>query len=104
MDFDEIKPHEYSNLKSYMAMEPQGKGYLEGYAKALSDVMWGMTGDSPCNKSYDPMLVQDGYMYSYTFDMKDGGRRHKLSDYKDFGEIKETLLYEALDWIIDDTE
>lgn len=76
--------------------------FIEGYAMACADLMYKMAGDSPCSKSYDPMTIEGGAMHSYAFDMKDGGRHHQISDYKDVGEILHTLLDEALDWIKDD--
>lgn len=99
--YKEIEPWEYAGLKSYVAHEPQVKGYLEGYAAALADVMYRMTGESSCGKSYDPMKVKDGFMFSYAFDMKDGGRKHPLSDYDTIGDIQETLISETLDWVKD---
>jgi hypothetical protein len=99
--FKDIYPYEYSGLRSYTAAEPQVKGYIEGYAAALADVMRYYTSDSSCGKHYDPMQISNGIMHSYAFDMKDGGRHHPLSDYKDVGDIKQTLLKEAVEWIDD---
>ena len=73
---------------------------LEGYALALTDMMYRLDGDSPCSKPYDPMRIEHPRLaHSYAFDMKDGGRHHDLSDYKDLGEIMDTLLQEAVDWV-----
>lgn len=95
-------PHEYKTQPSgFLLNDDRLKGFVEGYAYALQDIMFHLTGDNSCGKQYDPMLVRD-MMYSYAFDMKDGGRHHPISDYKDIGEITETLLTEALDWIKED--
>lgn len=73
--------------------------YLEGYAAALQDALFELTGDNGCSKSYDPMTCEAQKMHSYAFDMKDGGRHHDVKDYKDIEEIKETLLNEAISQI-----
>ena len=76
---------------------------LEGYALALTDMMYRMDGDSPCSKSYDPMWIEHPQLaHSYAFNMKDGGRHHDLSDYRDIGEIMDVLLEEAIDWVKND--
>ena len=77
--------------------------HIEGYAQALTDLMYNLTGDNPCNKSYDPMQIdlERQIMHSYAFDMKDGGRYHDISDYESITEIKETLLKEAVEWFND---
>jgi hypothetical protein len=69
--------------------------FLEGYAAALQDLEYRLTGDNSCSKSYDPMKCEDEIMHSYAFNMKDGGRHHLVKDYKDFEEIKTTLLEET---------
>jgi len=33
------------------------KGYVEGYAQALSDMMSKLSGETPSSKSYDPLTV-----------------------------------------------
>ena len=102
MTSNEIYPHEYDDLDVSTLTDPQVKGYVEGYAAALSDLMRVLTGDSPCGKIYDPMQVEGLVMHSYAFDMKDGGRHHNASDYKDLGDIKTSLLDDASDWIRQD--
>ena len=92
-------PYQYKHLKSHFLMDNQVKGFVEGYAMALCDIMYKLTGDTPSAKSYDPMFVRGGKMHSYAFDMKDGGRHHPIEDYEDVGEITECLLEETLDWI-----
>ena len=73
---------------------------IEGYALGLAHMMYRLDGDSPCGKSYDPMRIEHPHLaHSYAFDMKDGGRHHDLSDYKDIGEIMDVLLEEAIDWV-----
>ena len=73
------------------------KNYLKGYAEALQDMMRRLTGEDTCGKSYDPIDFSDGFIHSYAFDMKDGGRHHPLSDYKDLDDISDTLLNEAVE-------
>lgn len=70
--------------------------FIEGYAMALSDVIYHLTGESICGKSYDPMLIEGNTAHSYAFDMKDGGRHHDLSKYKNVGDILQTLLDETI--------
>lgn len=69
--------------------------FLEGYAAALQDVEYRLTGDNGCSKSYDPMKCEEEIMHSYAFNMKDGGRHHPVKDYKDIEEIKTVLLEET---------
>ena len=73
--------------------------FIEGYATALADIMRKLSGESPCSKSYDPMMIEGMTAHSYAFDMKDGGRHHDLSLYEDVGEIMDTLLKEAVEWV-----
>jgi hypothetical protein len=70
--------------------------YLEGYAAALQDILYELTGDNGCSKHYDPMTCESTVMHSYAFNMKDGGRHHNVKDYKNFQDIKDTLLWEAI--------
>jgi len=78
-----------------MWMTLEDAKYIEGYAAALVDLNFEITGEYPMGKSYDPMTVDGNTMHSYVFDMKDGGRHHPARDYKDLEEIKEVLLKEA---------
>lgn len=73
--------------------------FIEGYAKALDDMMLAMTGDSPSAKSYDPMTIEGAVMHSYAFNMKDGGRHHPVTDYASVSEICGLLCDEAVDWV-----
>lgn len=75
------------------------KWYLKGYACALQQAMYELTGDNTCSKSYDPISFGDGYIASYAFDLKNGGRRHELSDFVDSGEIETLMLNQACEWI-----
>lgn len=75
------------------------KEYLKGYATALQDIMYKLTGDNTCGKSYDPIDFSEGKIHSYAFDLKDGGRHHPLKDYKDIEEICTYMLKEAHDYI-----
>ena len=73
----------------------QQKDFLSGYTNALQDLMFELTGENHCAKIYDPISFSDGFFHSYAFDMKDGGRHHPLSDYKDVDEIKDIMLKEV---------
>lgn len=77
---------------------PEQARFIEGYAAALDDVHTKLTGCALSAKSCDPMTVEleTGFMHSYAFNMKDGGRHHPLKDYKDIDEIKAVLLEETL--------
>jgi hypothetical protein len=70
--------------------------YIEGYAAALLDVLFELTGDNLCSKCYDPMTCEESVMHSYAFDMKDGSRHHDVKDYEDVEEIKRILLWETI--------
>lgn len=72
------------------------RGYVEGYAKALTDVQYDITGDTFNSKSYDPMKVDDIYLHSYAFNLKDGGRHHPIKDYESVEEICKLMLDEIL--------
>lgn len=75
---------------------------IEGYALALTDMMYRLGGDNPCSKSYDPFYVEHPHLaHSYAFDM-DGGRHHDLSGYKNIGEIMDVILEEAIDWVLEE--
>jgi hypothetical protein len=84
-------PQELVNERQY--------GFIEGYAAACEDIRRELTGDGGSGKSYDPMHIVDGVMHSYAFNMKDGGRRHPLSDYAELHDVLKCLLAEALEWI-----
>jgi len=73
--------------------------YIKGYAMAIQDVMVVLTGENSCAKSYDPLQVDDVYLHSYAFNLKDGGRHHPLSDYKSIQEITDLMLDEGINWI-----
>lgn len=49
----------------------QERWYLKGYADALQRIMYELTGDNTCSKSYDPISFGDGYIASYAFDLVD---------------------------------
>lgn len=74
-------------------------GYVEGYAKALNDVMHDLSGDPHIAKSCDPVRIEGDYIYSYAFDMKDGNLKHPLSDYYDVDEITSVIFKEAITFI-----
>ena len=99
------KPYEYNprEVRDDTKLNEQTALILEGYAMALTSIMWRLTGDTPCNKGYDPLSVEnETTAWSYAFSMKDGGREHDLTDYKDVGEMMDVLLSEALEWIQED--
>lgn len=99
------KPYEYSpyEVRDDTKLNEQTALILEGYAMALASIMWRLTGDTPCNKGYDPLSVEnETTAWSYAFSMKDGGREHDLTDYIDVGEMMDVLLSEALEWIQDE--
>ena len=75
------------------------KWYLKGYACALQRTMYELTGDNTCSKSYDPISFGDGYIASYAFDLKNGGRRHELSEFANIGEMEMLMLNQACEWI-----
>ena len=77
----------------------QEKWYLKGYADALQQTMYELTGDNTCDKSYDPISFGDGYIASYAFRFKNCGRRHELSEFADSGEIETLMLNQACEWI-----
>jgi hypothetical protein len=82
-------------------MNDDEKRFIEGYAKALQDVMYKLTGDNSCAKSYDPCEIDSDTIHSYAFNLKDGGRHHPLSDYKNGEEIRSIMLAECIEWIKD---
>ena len=75
------------------------QAYLTGYAEALQKLMIELTGDNSCGKSYDPIAFSDSTIHSYAFNLKDGGRRHPLSDYESVEEIARLMAKEAKEWI-----
>ena len=81
------------------ALTVEQANYIKGYANALQDLMRELTGRDTCAKSYDPFLYEEGddQFHSYAFNMKDGGRHHDLSDYKDVEEITEIMLAESVE-------
>ena len=70
--------------------------HLEGYAAALQDLLFKVTGENYCSKIYDPMTCEPTVMHSYAFDMKDGGRHHYVKDYRSIEEIKDILMDETI--------
>lgn len=77
---------------------------VEGYAFACADLMTRLSGDSPCGKSYDPLVISGSTAHSYAFELKDGGRHHDLTLFKNVGEIMDCLADEAVAWIKADPE
>ena len=99
---DYEKPYDYNSheIKLLKGVDPKVALMIEGYALACADIMYKLTGESPCAKTYDPMRIEGVIAYSYAFNLKDGGRHHDLRDYKDVGEILGYILQETVDWII----
>lgn len=79
-----------------LKLTPEQRQFVEGYATALQDIKYRLTGSDDCSKSYDPMTCEETVMHSYAFDMKDGGRHHPTRDYRDVEEILSTLLEETV--------
>jgi len=70
--------------------------YLEGYAAALQDMQFRLTGDNWCYKPYDPMTCDAKVMHSYAFNLKTGGRHHEVREFQNLEEIKNCLLDESV--------
>jgi hypothetical protein len=71
---------------------------LETYAQACYDII--LSCDvGICGKRYDPLTIDDTYLHSYIFNLKDGGRHHPINDYKDIEEIKDLMLKETIEYI-----
>ncbi len=82
-----------------MEINSEEKEFVRGYASALQDIMLKLTGTNGCSKSYDPCTFDNNNtLHSYAFDLKDGGRRHLLSNYKDVNELTQLMLKEAVEW------
>lgn len=79
-------------------LSDDGASFIEGYATALWSLALALGWRDGHCKSYDPMSIKDGVLHSYVFDMKDGGRHHPISDYKDKEEVCDVLLQEAISW------
>ena len=97
------KPYEYnpSEVRSLKDIDTATALMIEGYALACTDLIWKLTGDSPCSKTYDPMVINGMKAHSYAFNMKDHGRHHDLTLYENVGEILEDLLKETTEWLED---
>jgi hypothetical protein len=76
---------------------------FEGYARGLFELINSLGKHDGHVKSYDPMTVsEDGtIMHSYLFDMLDGGRHHKVADYRGRDHIYEVLLADVIRWMND---
>ena len=97
------KPYEYnpSEVRSLKDIDTATALIIEGYALACTDLIRKLTGDSPCSKTYDPMVIDGMKAHSYAFNMKDYGRHHDLTLYENVGEILEDLLKETTEWLED---
>ncbi len=87
-------------------LSERGAGFIEGFAAACASISCALTGDPDAGKSYDPMLVdlKQGTMFSYVFNMEDGGRSHPLADYKTYYQVANCLFRETLEGISSDPE
>lgn len=75
--------------------------YLHGYATALQDIMWSITGSNTNGKRYDPISFLEDSILSYAFDLKSGHRSHFLSEFESILEITELMRKEAKEFIQD---
>ena len=71
---------------------------------ALQRTMYELTGDNTCSKSYDPISFGDGLHSIIRFHLKNGGRRHELSEFANSGEIETLMLNQACEWIRNEIE
>ena len=55
--------------------------------------------ENTCGKIYDPIDFNEDTIFSYAFDLKDGGRQHPLSDYQNIEEICELMITETADFL-----
>lgn len=75
--------------------------YLRGYATAMQDIMWSITGYNTMGKHYDPMSFTEDQILSYAFDLKNGNRSHPLCDFESVREITELMRKETKEFIQD---
>ena len=76
------------------------RDFITGYATALQDIMFQITRDNKCAKSYDPCTIDDVYIRSYAYNLKDGGKHHPIQDYSSVEEITELMLKETTEDIL----
>ena len=69
--------------------------YLKGYAEALQDILFELTGSNDNAKSYDPLDFRENYFLSYAYTLKSGARRHYLEEFVSKEEIKKLMLEEV---------
>lgn len=96
--------HNVSEVRTLEDIDTATALVIEGYALACADMINAATGESPCCKSYDPMIINGREAYSYAFELRDGGRRHDLNLFKNVGEIMDCLLEETASQIVADLE
>lgn len=77
------------------------RGYIEGAARALWEVLRSTDPSFNHCKAYDPATVKDDAIHSYVFDLKDGGRHHPISDYESAEEVLTLMVREALEALKD---
>ena len=84
-----------------MELNNDQKQYINGYATALQDILLRLTGEDNRAKSYDPVFFREDYIYSYCYDLKDGSRRHPISDYDSVNEITTLMVEETFNDIME---
>jgi hypothetical protein len=78
-----------------MKLTESDKYFLKGYAEAIQDMLYKLTCENTCAKSYDPIDFDKTTIHSYAFNLKDGGRHHPLSDYESVQEVCNLMVTEA---------
>jgi len=91
-------------MSDKLILNEYDRGYLTGYAEALQKIMLVLTGSNTCDKSYDPCIIDNTYIHSYAFNLKDGGRHHPISDYESVEEIATYMATEAKEFILNQGE
>ena len=79
-----------------MQPNPRQSGHIEGYAAALQDIMYRLTGDRWSDKACDPCEIHNDRLYSYAYDLRNGGRVHELSEFDSVEEVTELMLDEVV--------
>lgn len=82
-----------------MVLNEQDAIALRSYAEALCAVQKRLVGYTDCGKIYDPLTVDVGkqVIYSYAFNLLNGGRRHPANEFESIEQIKELLLTELIE-------
>ena len=85
--------NEYVSIDDLPFTPAQKEVALEWLAWQLSKILYGVSGEDFCGKTYDPLFIQGDTAHSYAFDLWDGGRHHKFETLKQVedGLVKETI-------------